>query len=231
MTATFQSTMRSARCKCPRGSRSICKRSVVRWKGRFATTRYGWAGSATRVASLVTTRTFSQRPSSARANEASTSIAMTRSATCARCLVSRPLPAPRSSTRSPRAISASRTSSRARASLRRKCWLRGADRRARCGRRPATEAASGVGGHSVEFTSDSAKPAAGRASGSRSRTRPHGCGESHELPAPCACFRLDNSLRPVDRTSGVGDNMGTYVPFSLHGSRCCSCWTSPVPTA
>ena len=32
-------------------------------------------------------------------------------------------------------------------------------------------------------------------------------------------FLLDNSARSVDRLSEDGDNLGTYVPFSLHGSQ------------
>ena len=39
-----------------------------------------------------------------------------------------------------------------------------------------------------------------------------------ELLAVSGRFRLDNSARSVDRLSEGGDNLGTYVPFSLQGA-------------
>jgi hypothetical protein len=40
-----------------------------------------------------------------------------------------------------------------------------------------------------------------------------------ELPAPSACFRVDNVAEIVDRPSVGGDNLGTYVLFCLHSGQ------------
>jgi hypothetical protein len=131
LTATAHSTMRSARTSRMPGSSSRWRRmSVVRSKGRLATTRKGLEGSSTDAASPWTTSTFAQRPRRAPAHRASSSTARTRWAARASSVVSRPLPAPRSSTSSSGCTPASRTRSAARACERRKCWLR-----ARPGRR------------------------------------------------------------------------------------------------
>ena len=45
------------------------------------------------------------------------------------------------------------------------------------------------------------------------------CGQPAELRARSGCFRLDNFAQPVDRLSACGDNLGTYVLFSLHECR------------
>jgi large subunit ribosomal protein L9 len=47
------------------------------------------------------------------------------------------------------------------------------------------------------------------------RLSPQVCRRRAKVHAVCGCFRLDNLGRPVDSASGVGDNLGTYVPFSL----------------
>ena len=109
-------------------SNSSRSSSFVRPKGRLATTRNGSCGSLNVAASHSMTSTFGQRPRSVAASAGSSSTATTRRATRASSDVSRPRPAPMSTTRSA-AISA----------VRRKCWLRGGADRALRARRPATE--------------------------------------------------------------------------------------------
>src|SRR6266511_2086825 len=137
---TPHATTRSARTSGVRGSSSRRRRSaVVRSNGTFATTRNGSRGSGTRVASPTTTSTFGQRSWRAAARLGSSSTATTRRAARASSAVRRPVPAPRSTTRSSGPTHASRTSSAGRAPVRRKCWLRARVGRALRARRPATE--------------------------------------------------------------------------------------------
>ena len=137
--ATLHSTITSARLKGTRGSSRRWRRiAVVRSNGRLATTRKGSVGRAISTASPSTTSASRQRPRRYEAQRGSSSTAITRRALFTRAPVSRPLPAPMSRTRSLERTPASRTIAEARASVRRKCWLRAPGRACRA-RRAATE--------------------------------------------------------------------------------------------
>ena len=138
--ASPHSTIASSCVSGTRGSPSRRRRiAVPTAKGRFATTANGSLGSGTSVASPSTTSTRGSPPnrvSSCRSAAGSSSTARTRAPASASARVSAPPPAPRSSTSVPGRIRASRTSSSAKARLRRAWRPRG---RA-CGEaRPATE--------------------------------------------------------------------------------------------
>ena len=94
------------------------------WNGTLPMTRCRSSGNGTRSASPSTTsmRGFrAKRRRSPPASPGSSSIATTRSAASASGAVSRPVPAPISTTRSDRAIPAAATTSAARRELRRRC--------------------------------------------------------------------------------------------------------------
>ena len=146
--STIASSCVSGTLGSPRRRRKI---AVPAAKGRFATTANGSAGSGTVVASASTTSTRGSRPnraSSSRSAAGSSSIARTRASASASARVSAPAPAPRSSTSVAGGIPASRTSSSAKARLRR-AWRPGG--RARAATRSATEE-SGHRGHRRQST-------------------------------------------------------------------------------
>ena len=119
-------TITSARRTGTRGSSSSDRKiAAAAANGRFATTANGSSGHVHRMASACTTRTERNRLRKSGTSVESRSTATTRAPARTSGAVSAPRPAPRSTTKSPRATPASRTIVSASVLLRRKCCPRG----------------------------------------------------------------------------------------------------------